>query len=153
MTSIAIQLIRLIAPFTSLEKVVNKIGRLSVKKNSAELIVYNTLKQIVSLWQDFIDCVRDPQLTTGCAHGMTVLRNTGKNIVFLFNRALTFTTFPKYLTLQQWHDKKMSNLLATLQKILNCPLHSNLTFDFNPTHNTYECLTKRLQIQDCQETL
>ena len=139
----------LVVPFTLLEKVVNILQRSSAKNNSAELIVYNALKQIVSLWKDFIDCVRDPQLITGWAHGTTVLRNTGKNTVFPFNRALTFTTFLKYLTLQQWHDKQMSNLLATLQKILNCPSHSHLTFDFNLTHNTYECLTKRLQIQDC----
>ena len=49
MTSIVIQFVRLVAPFTSLEKVVNHMtGRLSTKKDSAELIVQGALKLIVS---------------------------------------------------------------------------------------------------------
>jgi len=45
----------------------------------------------------------------------------------------------------------MSNLLAVLQKILNCPSHSRLTFEFNLIHNTHKCLTKRLQIQSAKK--
>ena len=46
---IVFHFVPLVVPFTSLEKVVNILQRSSAKNNSAELIVYNALKQIVSL--------------------------------------------------------------------------------------------------------
>lgn len=41
---IVFHFVRLVVPFTLLEKVVNILGRLSAKNNSAELIVYNAFK-------------------------------------------------------------------------------------------------------------
>ena len=78
---------RLLAAFTSLEKVVNynrKVTvRLSAKNDSADvdcLGSFETNCLLVAVLNCLIDCVRDPQrsaqLITGWAHGQKVLRNT-----------------------------------------------------------------------------
>ena len=139
MTSIIIQPIRLIAPFTSLEKVAN-CNRKVTKKPFC-----------------WVDCVCDPQQSIadnwlGSWNDSAVKQI--KEHFLPFKSSLNIRNLPKILNFYNWYDKQMSNLPAALQKILNCLLHLCRILDFNLVHaslvhDTHKCLTKSSQIQEC----
>ena len=83
------------------------------------------MKQIVPLWQDFIDCVCDPQqsiadIWLGSWNDSAVKQV--KEHCLPFKSSLNIRNLPKILNFYNWYDKQMSNLTGCITENIKLSL-------------------------------